>query len=105
RSHFGLAMLILLAGVLGMAYQLRNSLQKRAHGNGKIFWPKELAATFLVVILSGLFMLMKIPGLEWVTRFAYSVFDLGLLFVLIGALVIFYRRILMNALVQSRQVW
>ncbi|MBN1562060.1 hypothetical protein JW998_17535, partial [candidate division KSB1 bacterium] len=93
-----------LAGVLGMAYQLRNSLQKRTAGKGKIFWPRELAAMFLIVILSGLFMLMKIPGLEWVTRLAYSVFDLALLFVLIGALVIFYRRILMNALAQSRQV-
>ena len=103
-NHFAIAMVILLAGVLTVVYRLRNRVQKNSENNKQRFWTNELVVSFVILFVSGLSMMIKIPGLAEVNRFAYTVFDIALLFVLIGSLVTFYTRIIKNTLLQTRSV-
>ncbi|MBN2000324.1 hypothetical protein JW935_22430, partial [candidate division KSB1 bacterium] len=101
RNHFPIAMLILLAGILAVGYRMRNVVQNKSENRTQMFWTNELVVTFGVLCVAGLLMMIKFPGLAEVTRFAYTVFDVALLFVLIGALVTFYARIIKNAVQQT----
>ena len=102
-NHFALAMLILLAGILAFIYRIRNIVQKKTNSAKQVFWTNELVISFVVMVAAGLIMLIKIPGLDAVTRFSYTLFDVSLLFILIGAQVTFYTRIVKNTFLQSRQ--
>ncbi|RQW02380.1 hypothetical protein EH223_12650 [candidate division KSB1 bacterium] len=101
-NHFAIAMVILFAGILAVVYRLRNAVQKKSKNRKQMFWTKELVATFVVLFVAGLLMLIKVPGLAEVNRFAYTIFDVALLFVLIGALVTFYTRIIKNTIQQTK---
>ncbi len=95
-NHFAIAMLILFAGILAIVYRLRNAMQKKSETRKQMFWTSELVITFVVLFVAGLLMMIKIPALVEVNRFAYTVFDVALLFVLFGTLVTFYARIIKN---------
>lgn len=103
-NHFAVAMTILPAGILAIVYRLRNTVQKKIENRKQLFWTNELVTTFIVLFVAGLLMMIKIPGLAEVNRFSYTVFDVALLFILIGTLVTFYTRIIKNTLLQTKSV-
>ncbi|MDZ7723394.1 MAG: hypothetical protein U5R06_11465 [candidate division KSB1 bacterium] len=101
-NHFAIAMVILLAGILALVYRLRNVMQNKSEKSKQRLWINELVTTFIVLFVSGVLMLVKIPGLVEVNRFAYSVFDVALLFILMGTLVTFYTQIIKNAIQSTK---
>lgn len=89
--HFAIAMLIFIAGIIALGSQARIVMQNKENkGKNPVLW--ELLIAGILLIVSGLFMFAKLPGLDPVTRVSYTVFDLSLVLVLIGTLVTFYRR-------------
>ncbi|MBN2007908.1 hypothetical protein JW960_01035, partial [candidate division KSB1 bacterium] len=100
-NHFTIAMVILLAGILAIVYRLRNVVQKKSENRKQVIWTNELVTSFIVLFVAGLLMLIKVPGLAEVNRFVYTVFDIALLFILIGVLVTFYTRIIKNTTQQK----
>ncbi|MDZ7317435.1 MAG: hypothetical protein ONB24_15085, partial [candidate division KSB1 bacterium] len=101
-NHFVLSVVIVLTGLFAVAYRIRHSMTKQRPHAALSAWTNLLLIFLLTVMVCGILMIVKIPTLERVTRWAYSMFDLSLLIILLGALFTFYPPILQRAVRRHR---
>jgi hypothetical protein len=89
-NHFAVAAVALLAGLVALLAQIKTRLARGRSGRsaGAI----AIAVSLIVAAVAGGLMLAKIGGLNAMTRAAYSVFDLSLALVLLGAIAVAIRR-------------
>ncbi len=93
-NHALVAAFVFVAGIVallcevGLRRQAPGEPQKK-HATRTLAW---LVGTLALAILSGLLMLLKIPGLDTLTRAAYTVFDASLVLILAGTVVVALRR-------------
>ncbi len=81
--HFLISAFVILSGlgVFGITCKSDLSLTKSL----KCF-SKGLTLSLIVVLVTGFLMLLRLPGLGLITRHAYTLFDLGLIGILIGVI-------------------
>ena len=88
-NHFLLAVAVAIVGLAVLLWELKD----RVSGNpSKRSWLGLLAGAELLISLvlacvTGVLIFLKIPGLDPVTRYSYSIFDLAVALVILGALV------------------
>jgi hypothetical protein len=81
-QHFLISCFVILSGIV--VFLITNKKENRTLNCWSYFLPKIFIPSILIVFVSGFFMLFKIPGLGWLTRYAYTLFDLGLIGALFG---------------------
>ena len=89
-NHFLIAVGILVVGVVALLWELKHHVPGN-HGLTRT-WLSSLTAVGLAIALvvaavTGALIFLKIPGLDAVTRYAYTVFDVAVAFLLLGAIV------------------
>jgi len=85
-NHFLIAVAVLIVGLVALLWELKG----RVSGNpSKRSWLGSLAGSELLISLvlacvAGALMFLKLPGLDLVTRYSYSIFDLAVALVVLG---------------------
>jgi len=80
---------VLAVGLVALLVELKDRVSGRPSTRS---WPglvagAELLISLMLACLAGLLILLRIPGLDPVTRYSYTLFDLALALVVFGALV------------------
>lgn len=92
-NHSFVAGFVFVAGIIALLCELGlrrpASSPRRPHATRTMCW---LIATLVLAMLSGLLMLVKVPGLDALTRASYTVFDLALVLILLGTIFVALRR-------------
>ena len=89
-NHFALAVVVVVAGVVGLLAEVRANRAVVAAGARSplgIVVAAELAVSLILAVVSGILMFLKLGGLSAFTRASYSVFDLSLVLTLVGVIV------------------
>jgi len=93
-NHVLVAAFVFVVGIIAMLGEV--SLQRPAHDKRNktritktVLW---LIVTVALGVVSGLLMLLKVPGLGALTRSSYTVFDVSLVLVLVGTICVALRR-------------
>ena len=93
-NHFLLAIAVIIVGLVALSWELKS----RVSGSPlKRSWlgllaGGELFISLLLACVAGLLIFLKIPGFDAVTRYSYSVFDLAVALVILGALITMLRQ-------------
>ena len=86
-NHFLLVVGVLVVGLAALLWELKSQI----HSNGsKRSWLSsltrvELLISLLVACAAGALVLLKIPEFDSVTRFSYTIFDLAIALIVLGA--------------------
>ncbi len=84
--HFLISCFVIAAGITTLA--ITNKMEKNQHDNLFKIFSKLLILSLVVVFITGIFMLLNIPGLGLAIRLAFTFFDLGLIGILLGVILI-----------------
>ncbi len=106
-DHFAFAAAVLVAGVLGLLAEVRAKRAIAAAGARSPFGTivaAELVVALILAVVSGVLMLVKLGGLNSLTRAAYTAFALSLVLLLLGTVFVVLRRAVLSepALSQER---
>ena len=104
-NHFAVAVLVLAVGVAALLWEIRAKGTGKG-GSGRALCSvtaAELLASLVLAAISGVLMLLKIGGLGALTRASYTVFDLSLVLVLLGAVFVALRRAASPAVATDRE--
>ncbi|MBN1852847.1 MAG: hypothetical protein JW829_08990, partial [Pirellulales bacterium] len=102
-NHFLIAVAILIVGLVALLWELKSRVSQ-IHSKGS--WLKsliggQLAISLFLACITGMLIFLKIPGLDSVTRYAYTIFDLALALVVFGAIIVMLRYAIRMAIVPS----
>lgn len=92
-NHFPVSVAVLIAGLVAFLWELKGRMSSEA---GKRSWIGSLACGVLLISLAsacmaGALIFLKIPALDALTRYSYTVFDLSLALILLGTSVSAFR--------------
>ncbi|MBN2467779.1 MAG: hypothetical protein JXD19_06470, partial [Deltaproteobacteria bacterium] len=95
-NHFLFSLFIILMGITALSWEIIRSAKRELREGLVLLQPRII---ILVVglsagIASGLLMLLKLPGLEMMTRASYTTFDASLMLILIGCVFLLLREAL-----------
>jgi len=93
-NHALVGGLVFVAGIAALLWEVgirqpTGQAPRARRGSKALIW---LLATLALAAVSGLLMLLKVPGLDTLTRASYTVFDVSLVLVLAGTVVVALRR-------------
>ena len=93
-NHALVAAFVFVAGIVALLCEvgLRRptvGIPRKPRATRTMVW---LLATLALAVVSGLLMLLKVPGLDTLTRAAYTVFDVSLVLILVGTVFVALRR-------------
>ena len=94
-NHAILAGLVVVTGLVALLCEVgvhRPSLASRRRTSGVSGAAVWLLVALVLAAVSGLLMLLKVPGLDTLNRASYTVFDLALVLVLLGTVYVALRR-------------
>ena len=85
-NHALVAGLVFVAGIVALLFELglRRPVSNASHRKFATKAVAWLVVTLALAGISGLLMLLKVPGLDGLTRAAYTSFDVSLILVLVG---------------------
>jgi len=88
-NHFPMAVAVLVVGVVALLWEAKNH---GPAGDSNRTWLGSLTAmgltdALVVALVAGALIFLTFPGFEAVTRYAYTVFDVAVVFLLLGAIV------------------
>ena len=87
-NHFLIAVVVLVIGLVALLWELKDrvsTVQPQRSWLG-LLAASELLFSLVLACVTGLLIFLKIPGLDQVTRYAYSLFDLAIALVVLGAI-------------------
>jgi hypothetical protein len=88
-QHFLIAVAVLMIGLVALLWELKWRLSddpaKRSWLGSLV--AGELLLSLVLACVTGILIFLKLPGLDQVTRYAYSIFDLAIALVVLGAIV------------------
>ena len=87
-NHFFFVVGVLIVGLIALLWEVKQRMQDNG---SKRSWLGSLTCVELLVSLAlacvaGAFVFLKIPGLDSVTRFSYTVLDLAVALIVLGSL-------------------
>jgi len=85
-NHFSVAVIVMVAGVLALMWEAKcrvSGIKARRSRAGTLV-AVELILSLSLAGVSGILMFSKIPGLDALTRFSYTLFDVSLAAVVVG---------------------
>jgi hypothetical protein len=93
-NHVIIAAIVFVAGIVAVLFELgirraRPQAPPRKRPTKAMYW---LLASLVLAGASGALMLLKVPGLDVVTRASYTAFDVSLVMVLLGTVFVALRR-------------
>ncbi|NQT53664.1 hypothetical protein HQ576_16520 [bacterium] len=93
-NHALVAAFTFVAGIIALLCEvgLRRPTQRTPRTRRATTAMVWLLVTLALATVSGLLMLLRIPGLDALTRAAYTVFDVSLVLILVGAVLVALRR-------------
>jgi len=88
-NHFLIAVAVLVVGVVALLWELKGRVSGNPSKRSRLgsLAGGELLISLVLACVAGVLIFLKIPGLDPVTRYSYSVFDLAVALVLLGAIV------------------
>jgi hypothetical protein len=88
-NHFPVAVAVLVAGVVALLWELRQHVPGNGTTRSRLgsLTGAGLAISLLLACVTGVLIMLKIPGLEGVTRYSYTLFDLAVALVLFETIV------------------
>jgi hypothetical protein len=92
-NHFLIAVAILIGGLVAFLGELKirvSGIPSRRSWFGSLAGG-ELLISLVLASVTGVLIFLKMPGLDQVTRYAYSIFDLAVTLVILGTIVVVLR--------------
>lgn len=88
-NHFLVAVAVLIVGFVALLWELKGRVSGNPSKRSWLGWLAggELLISLVLACVAGVLIFLKIPGLDPVTRYSYSIFDLAIALVVLGALV------------------
>jgi hypothetical protein len=88
-NHFLIAVAVLIAGLVALLWELKGRVSE---DSSRRSWLGSLAGGELLISLvlacvTGVLICLKLPGLDQVTRYSYSIFDLAVALAVLGTIV------------------
>jgi hypothetical protein len=91
--HFLIAVAVLIIGLIALLWELKGRVSENPARQSWLSWlaGSEVLISLVLACVAGVLIFLKIPGLDPVTRYSYSIFDLAIALVVLGASIIVLR--------------